>query len=48
MNVIGMLARKESYGSYGYLAQNTAHVSRHALASGSCDDRKQPWVAPSG
>ena len=26
-------------GGYGYLAQNTAQISRHALASGSRDDR---------
>ena len=26
-------------GGYGYLAQNTAQISRNALASGSLDDR---------
>jgi hypothetical protein len=28
-------------GSYAYLAQNTAEISRNALASGSCDDGRK-------
>ena len=32
--------------SYGYLAQNTAQISRNALASGLCDDSNNRGLAP--
>ena len=34
--------------SYGYLAQNTAKISRNALASGLCDDCRNRGLAPCG
>ena len=33
-------------GGYGYLAQNTAQISRSALASGSLDDRVNRGLTP--
>ena len=30
-------------GIYGPSAQNTAQISRNALASGLCGDRSEPW-----
>ena len=32
--------------AYGYLTQNTAQISRNALASGSCDDYTNRGLAP--
>jgi hypothetical protein len=33
---------------YGYLTQNTARISRNALASGSCDHCTNRGLAPCG